>query len=166
MNCTKCGYSLLAGAHYCHNCGHPVGSPAPSEEEAMPIENISAQPAVLAPKKEKTGLAIAGVILSVAAIGLALTYSFAFLGILAGILGIVFGAISIKKPATKTLGIIALIVGIVGTITSLVCLVLFALSLAREVMSYFYQNPFNSFFGNSGGFGDYGDYGGFGGFWN
>ena len=136
MFCSKCGKSATTDAQFCSSCGSKLASSQQVQthqfaqhEPAAPLYN--ATPTMPAKQKSGLGLAIAGLILGILALGYGLsdfaaisdgTYSYILLeeiGILSimSILGIVFGAVATVRKSI--LGLWGLVLSILAMLLTL-----------------------------------------------
>lgn len=64
MICSSCGSALASGTSFCANCGSPV-TVAPPPVAPQPQTYVTPNPGYYAPVQTTSGLAIAGLILSI-----------------------------------------------------------------------------------------------------
>jgi len=117
MNCQNCHQPLDPGAAYCGNCGQPVtaSQPVPSQ----PLVQMAAAPAyALATPAQHAGetQSLLAIVLGVAGIIGALFM--ALVGLLLGLVGVVFGTLALNTPRRR-LAVIGIVIASLAIIAGL-----------------------------------------------
>ncbi len=123
MNCVKCGQELDAGASFCGNCGAPVVNTA-----TRGTSEVSQNEPSTAPIPEGGGKAIASLVLGILGI---VAWIYPPVGLIIGILSIVFGTMTVKsnKKAFAIAGIV------LGSITIIISLLLGGYVISESIKS-------------------------------
>ena len=115
MFCSKCGKEIKKDTKFCSNCGEKVSEVKKEVKKVEPVK-------VEEPKKESSGLGIAGMIIGI--ISLLLSWILTLLIILVPVIGLILSCCAKGKKGFKITGIVTNALAIVA------CLVLFVVYLA------------------------------------
>ncbi len=174
MFCSSCGKELTEGAKFCANCGAAVpesepvapvyeepveeteitvAEEAPEEPVSVPVQEqppVYTTPSYSAPAPAPAqqsggkGLGIAAVICGAIALLLAATCCGTVISIPLGLTGFIMGIIAARRPASKTLGVVGLILGAASVLLSIIILVL-AIGSAAEFDTSIYDEFYSAF---------------------
>ena len=113
MYCPNCGAQNAEGSKYCQSCGTALTGTAQTTETApKPATAPQAQPVTQATRT--SGLAVASLVLGI------LSFPLYFVGVILGVLAIIFGALAIGKTnrepnlGGKGMAVAGLVLGIVA----------------------------------------------------
>lgn len=123
--CSNCGAKIPDKAQFCSNCGVSSTPPSQPAQPAQPVQPVYTQPVTSTQYvKRHSGFGVAALVLGIISVIMSAIIIFYFIGIILGILAIIFGAVGYWGKWKDKYGLAGFICGLVALILAIIWIVL------------------------------------------